>query len=156
MATRSTGFTMLVTLLSFLLLFTRATFLVDSFVVVVPLGSARSASSTARHPESTVLTSARLEFSENNKDQKDHRNHITATASSSSSSLSTNSEEPTRTSSTSTTVFEPTVTYATLDEWFHVLSGMEDERITSTTTTHADFSPQPAPAPPKPTDHWMF
>lgn len=75
--------------------------------------------------------------------------------------------------------FEPTVSHTTLDHWFHVLSGMEEERIVgegnekrkfwrkqhppSTKTAKAPTD-TPAPAPSqqqgggsnKPTDHWML
>ena len=49
-------------------------------------------------------------------------------------------------------VFQPTVGYEDLDEWFNILSGMEDEKVDKKTPF-----PKAAPVPPpKPTDRWML
>lgn len=79
--------------------------------------------------------------------------------------------------SPSTPRFEPTVTYSTLDHWFHVLGGMEEERtsgkISSRNRQHSHedkkhpFPPTAAPTigipesnnnnhNNKPTDYWML
>jgi len=91
---------------------------------------------------------------------------------------------PTDSSGPSNT-FKPTVSYHTLDHWFHILGGMEEERILGggnqenrPSSSRSDWrtwrkppsplaapghtpTPSPSPSPPKednnkPTDHWML
>ena len=67
------------------------------------------------------------------------------------------------------TRFEHTVTYSTLDQWFHLLGGMEEERTSGKFSGRSRQKTNPGGGPPtaspttgipesnnKPTDHWML
>ena len=83
----------------------------------------------------------------------------------SSTSLSSSSSIPPAASESRSSRFEPTVTYNTLDHWFHLLGGMEEERTSGKHSGGRPKNNHPPTAPPtvgipestnKPTDHWML